>query len=65
MLGRNPATKNKGWFENDPEKSWKTACGKGHMLLGSQEDICGVEETEQEMLPETSNQGEGMEGVSH
>lgn len=41
----------------------KTACGKGHMLLGSQ-DICGVKETEKEMLLKASDQGGGMEGVS-
>lgn len=42
----------------------KTAHGKGHMLLGSQ-DICGVKETEREMVPKASDQGGGMDGVSH
>lgn len=36
----------------------------GHMLLGSQDDICGVKETEQEMLLKASDQGEDTEDVS-
>lgn len=34
------------------------------MLLGSQDDICGQKETEQEMLLKASGQGGGREGVS-
>lgn len=34
------------------------------MLLGSQDDICGVKDTEQEVFLKASDQGEGTEGVS-
>lgn len=33
------------------ESLGKSTCGKGHMLLDSQDYISGVEETEQESAP--------------
>lgn len=53
MLGRNPGIKNKRWLDKDPERLGKSTCSSGHMLLDSQYDICGVEETEQESGPKS------------